>query len=424
MVAVVVVAYGLVSRLLERTPLTVPLAFTAAGMAAGGLGLVEQDLTGGPVLTLLELTLVVVLFSDAARIDLGAVRRTGGTVPLRLLGVGMPLTIGLGVLAAAVLLGGLEVWEGAIIAAVLAPTDAALGQAVVSSRLVPVRIRQAVNVESGLNDGLSVPFLTLFVALAVEEAGEALDWVAFATQQIGLGVLTGVVVGLAGGTALEVADRRGWVNAPFRQLTVVALAVLAWAGADAVGGNGFIAAFVAGLATGAVIQDSGEDLLEFTEDEGQLLTAVVFFVFGVAATGFLAAVSPAVVVYAALSLTVLRMLPVAVALVGSGLRPTTVLLLGWFGPRGLASIILALVVAEEAPDLPHLDVVMAAMALTVLASTVLHGATARPLVQRYGHFVDTLPSDAPELAAAAELPVRGTMSDPVSGPEEGRDGDG
>jgi NhaP-type Na+/H+ or K+/H+ antiporter len=395
-VAVVVVAYGLVSRLLERTPLTVPLAFTAAGMAAGGLGLVEQDLTGGPVLTLLELTLVVVLFSDAARIDLGAVRRTGGTIPLRLLGLGMPLTIGLGVLAAAVLL----------------PTDAALGQEVVSSRLVPVRIRQAVNVESGLNDGLSVPFLTLFVALAVEEAGEALDWVAFTGQQIGLGVATGVVVGLAGGAALEAADRREWVNAPFRQLTVVALAVLAWAGADAVGGNGFIAAFVAGLATGAVIQDSGDDLLEFTEDEGQLLTAVVFFVFGVAAPGFLEAVSPAVVVYAALSLTVLRMLPVAIALLGSGLRPSTVLLLGWFGPRGLASIILALVVAEEAPDLPHLDVVMAAMALTVLASTVLHGATARPLVQRYGHFVDRLPADAPELTAAADLPVRGSLSDP------------
>ncbi len=387
-VAVVVVAYGLVSRLLERTPLTVPLAFTAAGMAAGGLGLVEQDLTGGPVLTLLELTLVVVLFSDAARIDLGAVRRTGGTIPLRLLGLGMPLTIGLGVLAAAVLL------------------------EVVSSRLVPVRIRQAVNVESGLNDGLSVPFLTLFVALAVEEAGEALDWVAFTGQQIGLGVATGVVVGLAGGAALEAADRREWVNAPFRQLTVVALAVLAWAGADAVGGNGFIAAFVAGLATGAVIQDSGDDLLEFTEDEGQLLTAVVFFVFGVAAPGFLEAVSPAVVVYAALSLTVLRMLPVAIALLGSGLRPSTVLLLGWFGPRGLASIILALVVAEEAPDLPHLDVVMAAMALTVLASTVLHGATARPLVQRYGHFVDRLPADAPELTAAADLPVRGSLSDP------------
>ena len=277
---------------------------------------------------------------------------------------------------------------------------------------MPVRIRQAVNVESGLNDGLSVPFLTLFVALAVEEAGEALDWVAFTGQQIGLGVATGVVVGLAGGAALEAADRREWVNAPFRQLTVVALAVLAWAGADAVGGNGFIAAFVAGLATGAVIQDSGDDLLEFTEDEGQLLTAVVFFVFGVAAPGFLEAVSPAVVVYAALSLTVLRMLPVAIALLGSGLRPSTVLLLGWFGPRGLASIILALVVAEEAPDLPHLDVVMAAMALTVLASTVLHGATARPLVQRYGHFVDRLPADAPELTAAADLPVRGSLSDP------------
>ncbi len=376
-------------RLLFRIDLAQSVA---QGRWTGGLGLVEQDLTGGPVLTLLELTLVVVLFSDAARIDLGAVRRTGGTIPLRLLALGMPLTIGLGVLAAAVLLGGLEVWEAAIIAAVLAPTDAALGQAVVSSRLAPVRIRQAVNVESGLNDGLSVPFLTLFVALAVEEAGQALDWVGFAGQQIGLGTLTGVVVGLAGGTALEVADRRGWVNAPFRQLTVVALAVLAWAGADAVGGNGFIAAFVAGLATGALIQDSGDDLLEFTEDEGQLLTAVV--------------------AYAALSLTVLRMLPVALALLGSGLRPSTVLLLGWFGPRGLASIILALVVAEEAPDLPHLDVVMAAMALTVLASTVLHGATARPLVQRYGRFVDGLPADAPELTAAADLPVRGSLSDP------------
>ena len=415
-VAIALVAYGLCSRVLERTPLSVPLAFTAAGMLAGSLDLVEVDLTGGAVLVVLELTLVVVLFSDAARIDLGAVRRTGGSLPLRLLGLGMPLTIGLGLLAAAVLLGELELWEGAIVAAVLAPTDAALGQAVVSSTRVPVRVRQSVNVESGLNDGLSVPFLTLFVALAAEEAGEALDWVTFAVQQVGLGALVGAACGLGGGAALEVADRRGWVTDPFREITVLAVAVAAWAGADALGGNGFIAAFVAGMAAGAVTDTrGGADLLDFTEDEGQLLTAVVFFVFGVAAPGFLDAVSPSVVLYAALSLTVLRMLPVALALAGSGLRAPTVAFVGWFGPRGLASIILALVVVEEAPDLPHLDVVMATMTVTVLASTLLHGASARPLVLRYGRWADGLPAGAPELAAAADLPTRGSLSDPVDG---------
>mgnify|MGYP000144387711 CR=1 FL=1 len=414
-VAVVLLGYALFSRYLERTPLTVPLFFTAAGVLLGPdlLGLAEFDLAGGAALTFLELTLVVVLFSDAARIDLGAIRRTGGTVPARLLGIGMPLTIALGTLAAAVLLGDLELWEGAIIAAVLAPTDAALGQAVVSSHLVPVRVRQAVNVESGLNDGLSVPFLTLFVALAAEEAGEALDWIGFAAQQIGLGTLAGVVVGLAGGWAVERATQRRLANGAFQQIAVLALAVLAWAAADAVGGNGFIAAFVAGLATGRVTEECGTNVLDFTEDEGELLTAVVFFVFGTAVLGFLGATTLGVVVYAVLSLTLLRMLPVAVSLGGTGLRAPTIGFLAWFGPRGLASIILALVVVEEAPDLPHLDVVLATMTVTVLLSIVAHGASARPLVRRYGRYADTLAADAPEQASAADLPVRGGMSDPM-----------
>jgi len=349
--AAVVLAYALVSKRLELSAISAPMVLVGTGILAGPdvLDLVELDLTSGTAFHVAELTLALVLFADAAQIDARSLR-AHARLPARLLGIGMPLTIVLGMAAGAVLLTELEFWEAAIVAAVLAPTDAALGQAVVSSRAVPARIREALSVESGLNDGLSVPFLALFLAIAVDQAvPTAKDWLTFAAEQIGLGTLIGVAVGGAGAWLVERCAGRGLMAPLFEKFAVLSLAVLAFVLADEAGGNGFIAAFAGGLAAGRIGAIARERIFEFTEEEGRLLSLAVFFLFGVAAIPLLDAADLGIVVYALLSLTLVRMLPVAVAVAGMGFDRSTVAFIGWFGPRGLASIILAFVVAEEEP---------------------------------------------------------------------------
>jgi NhaP-type Na+/H+ or K+/H+ antiporter len=403
-----VLAYALVSRRLETAGISPPLLFVAAGIVAGpeALGLVDLDATHGTAFHVAELALALLLFSDAASVDLRSLR-AGAGLPGRLLGIGIPATIALGIAAGAALLTELELWEAAIVAAVLAPTDAALGKPVVSSTRVPARVRQTLNVESGLNDGLAVPFLALFLALAAEETlPQARDWLGFATEQIGLGSLIGLAVGGAGGWLVQRAAERDQMTGVFDQFAALALAVLAFLLADEAGGNGFIAAFVGGLAAGRIAPVCGERIFEFTEQQGQLLGLAVFFIFGVAALGFLEDANWRIALYAALSLTLVRMLPVALALAGTGLRASTIAFLGWFGPRGLPSIILALVVAEEEPALPGLGTILATVTVTVLASIVLHGLTARPLVETYSRTIGRLPrTGAPSSATVDSADV-------------------
>jgi sodium/hydrogen antiporter len=408
LLAAVVLAYSLISRRAERANVSAPIGFLAAGFLLGpaGLDAVEASLTDGAGLVVAEVALVVVLFADAARLDLSRLRGNAA-LPARLLGIGMPLTIALGTAGGAALLGGLDFWEAAIVATVLAPTDAALGQAVVSSKDVPVRIRQALDVEAGLNDGLSIPFLALFVALAADQAGvQVSDWLAFAAKQIGYGALTGIVVGALGSWLVDRAARREWIGGVFEPLAFLSLAVLAWALAGELGGNGFIGAFVAGLSASRVTERSGPQALEFTEGEGQLLSLSVFFLLGVAAEDFLKPLDWEIALYAVLSLTAIRMLAVAFGSLGSGLRPSSIAFLGWFGSRGLASIILALSVVDEEPRLPGLEIMLAVMTLTVCLSVVAHGATARPLARAYGRSTKRLRARAPELASVPQLPTR------------------
>ncbi len=413
--ASVLFLYSLVSRRLDRMAITAPMVFVTAGILLGPdvLDLTNLELTSETGLLIAEVALVIVLFGDAARIDLRALSGNRN-LPARLLGLGMPLTIGLGVLAGAALLNEIEFWEAAIVAAVLAPTDAALGQVVVSSKSVPQRIRQALNVESGLNDGLSIPFLALFVGLAVAEVEvTASSALSFAAEQIGLGALVGIALGMVGGWLYRRAVEEEWITGTFQQLAIIALALVAWALAEELGGNGFIAAFVAGLTTGRITPVCGEKILDFTEDEGQLLNLAVFYIFGISAIGLLDAAGWEVVVFGLLSLTVIRMLPVAISMIGTGLRGSTVAFLAWFGPRGLASIILVLVVVEGQPELPGLDVVLAAMTVTVLASVFAHGLTARPLVRIYSRGLKAGPETMPEHETVTEMPTRGGGSEPV-----------
>jgi sodium/hydrogen antiporter len=400
--AVVVFAFGLVSRRLEGTIITAPLLFVVAGvvLSPAGFGVAEFALDEHTVLLLGEIALAVVLFTDAAQTNLRALRQNEA-LPLRLLGIGMPLTIALGAGAAALLLTDLTFWEAAIVGTVLAPTDAALGQAVVSNPRVPARLRQALIVEAGLNDGLSVPFLALFLTLAEaeEEHLSASVWIRFTLEQIGWGVLVGVGIGVVGGWLVSQALGRGWITDSFQRLSLLALAIIAWALADAIGGNGFIAAFVGGLVIGPTVERVGERLIRFTEAEGQLLNLSVFFIFGVLAAGLARSLSWTIVLYALLSLTVIRMLPVAISLLGTRLRAVSVLFAGWFGPRGLASVVLGLVVIEEAPLLAGRDEMEMVVTLTVLLSVLLHGVTAAPLSAAYARRVEKLAANAPEKRA-------------------------
>lgn len=388
LIACFVFVFGVMSRRLAVSPLTPPLVFVGLGIAFGpwGLDWLHVDVEHGAMHVLAELTLILVLFGDAARIDLSALRQELG-LPVRLLAIGMPLTILFGVLAAKWMFPELGWLEAAVLGAVLAPTDAALGQAVVSNPAVPTRVRQALNVESGLNDGIVLPLVLVLAALAsmsAEVTRSASDWARFAALQVTLGPLVGVAVAWLGNRLLRWSTAKGWIEPAFERLIGLALALLAFACAEHVGGNGFIAAFVSGMMLGQWTRGRCEWLYDFLEAEGQLLMLLVFLAFGVSfAAPAVETASWRTVAYAVLSLTVIRMVPVAIALVGTGLRLPTVLFIGWFGPRGLASILFGILVLNEA-DLPHEAQIFELVMLTVLFSVVAHGLSAAPLARRYG----------------------------------------
>lgn len=411
-IAAALFLYALVSESLSKRSVSGPLVFVAIGLLLGSsaLGVIDGEFEEGGVELLAEATLILVLFADATRIDL-RVLRTQTTLPLRMLGIGLPLTLILGTVAAMAIFGELGLWEAALLAAVLAPTDAALGQAVVSNPRVPVRVRQALNVESGLNDGMMLPAITILVAIAGAEAGAETTghWVGFVAQQVGFGLLVGVAVGAIGGWAIDHAVDRGWVDGVMRQLGTLAVAVLAFSAAEVIGGNGFVAAFIAGMAFGYVAHEHCESAADFTEDEGQLLALLTFLFFGALLLGpRLEDLTVEIVAYALLSLTVVRMVPVALSMIGVGLEPPTIGYLGWFGPRGLASILFGLFVVEEV-DLPGGETILDVMTWTVLASIVLHGLTAVPLAARYAQWFESM-DDAdpmPEAEPVTEMRARG-----------------
>ncbi len=405
--AAAIFAYALVSERLMISPVTAPMVFTTVGLVVGtaGLGWFDLDLEGEPVRVLVEATLVLVLFTDAIRIDLSRLR-SQWWLPGRLLGIGLPLTLALGTLVALLLFGELSVTEAVLVAAVLAPTDAALGQAVVSDRRLPVRLRQGINVESGLNDGIVLPVVTVTLALAAAEAGGLTDFGIFVTEQVGLGLLCGLVAGAGGAWVLNRRVLAGRVEGVYRQLAAIAVAVAAFSGASLVGGNGFIAAFTAGLAFGQVARDQCKGVQDFTEDEGELLSVITFTVFGAVIAGpLLGELTWQVAAYAVLSLTVVRMLPALLALWRSGMLMETRLFAGWFGPRGLASILFALIVLDEL-DGPGSEQIFLIATWTVLFSVFAHGITAHPWSGRLARRIAAGEPTMPERMHAPELPTR------------------
>lgn len=388
LVALTVLAVAAVSRRLSGTPVTAAMVFVVIGVLLGPAvaGEVNLSPSGTDVRTLAEATLAVVLFADASRIRLGALRREYA-VPLRLLGIGLPLTIALGALLAAAIFNQLTVAEALVLAVLLAPTDGALGQAVVSDPHLPSRIRQGLNVESGLNDGICVPLLFIVLAAADVEShlSSGHHAIAIVAEEIGYGILGGAGVGLLVAAVVGIGRRKELIADTWLQVIPVAGAALAYGVAAALGGSGFIAAFLAGMLFGALVGESDEASL-FSDGLGGLLDGVTFLAFGAVLLGpALSHLSWSIVAYAVLSLTVVRMLPVAISMLGAGARLPTLGFLGWFGPRGLASIVFAVIVVEGS-NLPHVQTILLTTYATVGLSVLAHGLSAAPLTDRYARW--------------------------------------
>jgi sodium/hydrogen antiporter len=389
-IAVMLLAYGAVSGRLRTTPVSQAMVFVALGLLAGNrvLGLVEADAANQFVRHLAEATLTLVLFCDAIRVNRGRLRHESA-LPTRLLVVGLPLTIAVGTLAGLALFPRLDLWTAAALATMLAPTDAALGLPVVTNPRLPSRIRQGLNVESGLNDGVCVPLLIIFLTIAQAEKGVGqVEPVRVVLEQIGFGVIAGVAAGALGAWILRRFGGRGWMEGTWRQINTLATPLLAYTVAAGLGGSGFIAAFVAGITFRIVAADQAREATFLAEQSGELLNAVTFLSFGALLLGpALGELDWPIALYAMLSLTLVRMLPVALALAGTGMRRITVGFLGWFGPRGLASIVFLLVLLEET-ELPERPLMAAVVTWTVALSVYAHGLTAGPAASRYADWYD------------------------------------
>lgn len=386
------VAYALLSRRLDRWWISMPAAMLALGVLVGpvGLGLIETPVGAEGVKLIAEITLALMLFHDAVRIDLLALK-SGRSVPLRLLGIGLPLMIVLGTTVAYVLFPELGLVGAALIATMLAPTDAALGAAVASDERVPIRIRQGLNVESGLNDGLSVPIFLVVLGLAADpESAQRGALLVELVRQIGFGVLSGIVIGGGAGALMRLAAKHDMSDLLWRRIAIAAIALGCFVGAAVLGGSGFIGAFVGGVAFGLVAGMRSSEDNAFTEYLGSAFDAMSFLLLGAVLVPFvLARLDWRMVLYALLSLLVIRMASVVVAMLRSEARWQTVAFMGWFGPRGLATLVFTVLVYDE--GIVNGDLIVSAAVVCVVLSVLGHGFSAPPLVRAYSEWWNRRP---------------------------------
>ncbi len=390
-------AYALVSKRLASSPLSGPLIFATLGLVGYAAGVLTPIVViDSPVVLVLELTLALLLFFDASKVQFRS-WDADMDLPTRLLAIGMPLTIVLGAVVAYVVFPSVGIIGAAIMATILAPTDAALGRAVVSNPGVPVRIREALGIESGLNDGIALPILLFLITIASAEEGLAL-WSVF-VKSIGIAVVVGLVLGLGAAFAIQFALERSWIERNWVRISLVIVAFGTYIIADNLGGSGFIAAYVAGLAFGRLLDRLNtpkEHFEEFGQELGSLLMMTSFLFFGAYMLApNLAAFTAATVFYAVMSLTAVRMIPVAISMIGTGLAPPTIAYLGWFGPRGLASIVFTGVLIEVA-GVAQTELVVAVVIVTVAFSVLLHGVTAPWGANKYAAWCASQPDPAQE----------------------------
>jgi NhaP-type Na+/H+ or K+/H+ antiporter len=385
--AVFIFIYSSVAGAVERTWISGAIIFTAFGLLIGpvGLDLISFKADREAIRTLAELTLALVLFTDAAGADMGVLRKTEA-LPTRLLLIGLPLTILLGFGVAALLFQELSLLEVALLATMLAPTDAALGKAVVTNETVPDAVRQGLNVESGLNDGICVPILFVFLALATGKSGEGGPWqlaVMLVAKEIGIGLAAGLLLTVMAGWLLKFAWRRHWLTETWIQIPIVALALVCFATAQLLGGSGFIAAFSGGLLFGALAKQHREEFLRAAEGTGDTMALITWVIFGAAVVSHaMGHFSWVILLYAILSLTLIRMLPVFFTLAGLGESTEGKLFMGWFGPRGLASIVFAVIVLNT--NVPNSGSIAMIVTCTIILSIILHGVSANPWARGYG----------------------------------------
>ena len=384
--ALFIFLYSLVAGRIERTAISGPMVFVVVGFLLGpsGFGWLDGDATSSDLRTLADLTLALILFLDAANADFSILKRQF-RIPTRMLLIGLPGAILLGFGFALWMFDGLSLYEAAILATMLAATDAALGKAVITNKAVPARIREGLNVESGLNDGIAVPILLFFIALAVsgDDGDGSTSALLLLAEEIGIGMAVGMGLALVGASLLRWCVERDWVTEIWKQITVPGLAIASFAIAQSLHGSGYIAAFTGGLLFGFLAKDATHKLVLAAEGVGETLALVTWLLFGAMVIGpALKLFSWEVVVYALLSLTVIRMLPIFLSLTGLGESLSSRLFLGWFGPRGLASIVFAIIVINA--KVPHAEQLALVVICTVFFSLILHGISANPLAKRFG----------------------------------------
>ena len=381
--ALFVFIYSVVAGRVERSIVSGPMVFVIAGFLMGpfGLGWFKGGATSTDLRILADLTLALILFNDAANANLSILKRQF-RIPSRMLLLGLPGVIALGFGLAVLIFDGLSLYEAAILATMLAATDAALGKAVISNKAVPARIREGLNVESGLNDGICVPIVLFFVALAIsEESGTSeASALSLVVQEIGIGMAVGMGMAFVGALLIRWCWKQGWVTEIWMQVTVVGLAIACFATAQSLHGSGYIAAFTGGMLFGYMAKEATHKLVLASEGTGETLALLTWMLFGAVV------IAPAfkvftweVVLYALLSLTIIRVLPIFLSLSGIGESVSSRLFLGWFGPRGLASIVFAIIVINA--NVPGADFLALVVICTVALSLVAHGITANPLAK-------------------------------------------
>lgn len=409
--ALLVLAWAVTSDLLARLNITGPLVFAIFGYALGNpdWGPLSVDVEAPSVHRIAELSLALLLFSDAARVNLSRLK-ADARLPGRLLAVGLPLSVILGSLFAAWFFADFTWALAGFVGATLAPTDAALSAQVINDRRIPMRLRRALNVESGLNDGIATPFVTLFLAFAIStQEHAAQNWLLTALGAVTLGVASGALIGAAGAWLLTQAHNRDWTSDAMKRLAILAVGLTAYFGAVLLQGNGFIAAFVAGITFGYVSHGRFAEPTAFTETLSELLSLLVWTIFGalILSAAFTFTTDWRPILYAVLSLTLIRMLPVALSLLGMRFRADTVAIIGWFGPRGLASVVFTLLAFEELTAAgKSIDTLVAVATWTILLSVFAHGLSARPLASWYARRLKAADTLQGELTELSELPLR------------------
>ena len=388
-IALIVLLYGFFSRILEDYNISGPMLFTLFGFLLSPLALniTSISINDDIVKTIAEIALIIILFSDSSTINIRKFKDKW-KIPTRLLLIGLPLTIISSTYFGTFILTDESLIHILLMSLILAPTDAALGKAVVVDKSVPLNIRSAINIESGLNDGIVFPMLITVVLLITggQELGNSNEWIFYLFKQISLGIILGAFSGYMGAKLLTISLKNSWIRESYRNLSPISLAILSYYFATYFGGNGFISVFVSGVFFGSFSRIIDTKTEAFLEDSGEIFVLISFLVFGLT---FIPAtveyIDVSVIIYAVCSLTIFRMLPVAISLIGLGLSTSTKLFIGWFGPRGIASILYVMIVAHKITDINGHEKLYAIITLTIVLSIILHGLSAKPLVRLYSN---------------------------------------